>query len=166
MDARLSKLAVTTPSDLEIVLTRSFDAPAHLVFDCLTKVEHVRRWWGGCEESDESEATFDIDLRVGGKWRFVLFMGEKGRHGFSGEYREILPPSRLVYTFVYEPFPDHGALVTVLLNEKNGRTTLTETVLHKTKEGRDGHLSSNMEVGAGLSYDRLEDLLHDIASSN
>jgi uncharacterized protein YndB with AHSA1/START domain len=159
MDARLSKLTVTTPSDLEFVLTRSFDAPAHLVFDCLTKAEHVRRWWGGC---DESEATFDIDLRVGGKWRFVLFMGEQGQHGFHGEYREIVPPARLVYTFVYEPFPDHGALVTVLLNERDGRTTLTETVLHKTREGRDGHLSSGMEAGAARSYDRLEDVLAEI----
>jgi uncharacterized protein YndB with AHSA1/START domain len=156
MDAIMKKLAITTPSDLEIVLTRGFDAPAHLVFECLTKVEHVRNWWGGC---DESEATFDIDLRVGGKWRFVLFMDEHGRHAFNGEYREIVPPSRLVYTFVYEPFPDHGALVTVLLTERNGRTTLTETVLHQTKEGRDGHLGSNMETGAARSYDRLETLL-------
>jgi uncharacterized protein YndB with AHSA1/START domain len=159
MDARLSKLTVTTPSDLEIVLTRSFDAPAHLVFDCLTKVEHVRKWWGACEDSDESEATFEIDLRVGGKWRFVLFMGEKGHHGFHGEYREIVPPTRLVYTFIYEPFPDNGAIITVLLTERDGRTTLTETILHETREGRDDCLASGMETGASLSYDRLENVL-------
>jgi uncharacterized protein YndB with AHSA1/START domain len=155
MDAILSKLAITTPSDLEVVLTRSFDAPAQLVFDCLTKVEHVRKWWG----CGESEATFDIDLRVGGKWRFVLFMGESERQGFYGEYREIVPPSRLVYTFIYEPFPDNGAIITVLLTERNGRTTLTETILHETKEGRDECLASGMEQGASTSYDRLENLL-------
>lgn len=155
MDARLNKLMVTTPSDLELVLTRSFDAPAHLVFDCLTKVEHVRKWWG-CEES---EATFDIDLRVGGKWRFVLFMAEQGRQGFHGEYREIVPPSRLVYTFIYEPFPDNGAIITVLLSERDGRTTLTEAILHETKQGRDDCIASGMDQGAATSYDRLENLL-------
>jgi uncharacterized protein YndB with AHSA1/START domain len=155
MDARPNKLAITMPSDLELVLTRSFDAPARLIFDCLTKVEHVRKWWG----CGDSEATFDIDLRVGGKWRFVLFMGEGGRQGFYGEYREIVPPSRLVYTFIYEPFPDNGAIVTVLLTERDGRTTLTETILHETKEGRDECLASGMEQGASQSYDRLESLL-------
>ena len=155
MDARLNKLAITLPSDLELVLTRSFDAPASLVFDCLTNVEHVRKWWG----CSESEATFEIDLRVGGKWRFVLFMSENERQGFYGEYREIVRPTRLVYTFIFEPFPDNGAIVTVLLTEINGRTTLTETILHETKQGRDDCLNSGMDQGASQSYDRLEDLL-------
>jgi uncharacterized protein YndB with AHSA1/START domain len=157
MDARTNPLTITTPSDLEIVMTRSFDAPAKLVFDCLTKVEHVRRWWG-CAQAASS---FDIDLRVGGKWRFVLMMGER-EHGFHGEYREIVPPARLVYTYIYEPFPDHGAIVTTLLEEKGGRTTLTETVLHKTRFGRDGHLNSGMEQGAAQSYDNLEILLREL----
>lgn len=155
MDAILSKLGVTTPSDLELVLTRSFDAPAHLVFDCLTQVEHVRKWWG----CDETEATFDIDLRVGGKWRYVLFMAEHGQQGFHGEYREIVPPSRLVYTFIYELFPDNGAIITILLTEKNGRTTLTETILHETKRERDDCIASGMDKGAATSFDRLDALL-------
>jgi uncharacterized protein YndB with AHSA1/START domain len=157
MDGRLNRLTITTPSDFEIVLTRSFDAPAHLVFDCLTKVDHVRRWWGCAQGA----ASFDIDLRVGGKWRFVLMMGED-EHGFHGEYREILPPTKLSYTYIYEPFPDHGAMVTVLLEENGGRTTLTETVRHKTKFGRDGHLNSGMEQGAAQSYDNLEALLFEM----
>ncbi|BCJ90690.1 hypothetical protein IZ6_14250 [Terrihabitans soli] len=162
MDAIFNKLAVTTPTDLEVVLTRSFDAPAHLVFDCLTKVEHVRKWWG-CEET---EATFDIDLRVGGKWRFVLFMADLGQQGFHGEYREIVPPSRLVYTFIYEPFPDNGAIVTILLTERGGRTTLTETILHQTKQDRDNCLATGFDKGASTSYTRLENLLLEMQEAN
>jgi uncharacterized protein YndB with AHSA1/START domain len=98
----------------------------------------------------------EIDLRVGGAWRFVLRVADGTEHGFHGVYKEVQPPHRLVSTEVYEPFPDAEALVTVTLEERDGRTELTSRVRHKTTEARDGHLNSGMEQGAGESYRRLD----------
>ena len=102
---------VTTPTDCEITMTRLFDAPRHLVFEAMTKPEHVRRWWGILDDG-YSVPVCDIDLRVGGKWRFVG-QGPKGQApDFYGEYREIAPPDRLVYTEIFAPFPDVVSVVT------------------------------------------------------
>ena len=158
MDARLDKLTVTTPSDLEIVMTRWFDAPSALVFDAMTKPQHVRRWWG-CAESTDS--TFEIDFRVGGKWRYVLNMGGEV-HAFSGEYIEIIAPVLVISTERYEPFAQHDYVVTLTLDERGGRTLMTSNIRHKTKEGRDGHLQSGMEQGAALTFDKLEQLLREL----
>jgi uncharacterized protein YndB with AHSA1/START domain len=159
MHGRLNTLTVTTPSDLEIVLTRPFDAPARLIFDAMTKPEHVRRWWG-CAE-DNPEAKFEIDFRVGGKWRYSL----GGPHVFYGQYLEIAAPHRLVSTEAYEPYAQHGYVVTLTLEEERGKTLMTSRVRHKTKEGRDGHLQAGMESGAGKTFDRLEDLLQEFADA-
>lgn len=158
MDARLNRLAVALPSDTEIVMTRSFGAPAQLVFEAMTKPEHVARWWGCAEGTD---STFDIDLRVGGKWRYVLRMGGQ-EHAFSGEYIEIVPPVLVISTERYEPFAEHDYVVTLTLDESGGRTLMTSHIRHKTKEGRDGHLQSGMEQGAAKTFDRLEDLLGEL----
>lgn len=158
MDVRLNRLTVAVPSDTEIVMTRWFDAPASIVFEAMTKPEHVRRWWG-CSESRDS--TFEIDLRIGGKWRYVLHMDGQ-THAFSGEYIEIVPPILVISTERYEPFAEHDYIVTLTLDEREGRTLMTSHIRHKTKEGRDGHLQSGMEQGAALTFDRLEQLLSEL----
>ncbi len=110
-----------------------------------------------------SDTVCEIDLRVGGAWRYVVSASD-GDHGFHGVYREIVAPARLVHTYIYERMPQHGALNTVLFEERNGRTTVIETVLHQTVEARDGHLQIGMEGGAADSLNRLEALLETMKS--
>ncbi|HET9370488.1 MAG TPA: SRPBCC family protein [Vicinamibacterales bacterium] len=146
----------STPSDREIALTRLFDAPKHLVFEALTRPEHVRRWWGILDER-YSVVECDIDLRPGGKWRFV------GKHPggtmcFYGVYREIAPPHRLVFTEIYEPFPHVESVVTTVLTTEQGKTRMTVTALYPSQDVRDGVLQSGMEHGAAKSYDKLEEV--------
>src|SRR5262245_18615666 len=106
-------------SDTEILISRWFNAPRELLFEAITRPEHVRNWYG-CDAM--TMVVCEIDLRVGGKWRYVLRMPDGAEHGFHGEYREITPPSRLVSTENYEPIgPGHEVLATVTLEEKNGR---------------------------------------------
>lgn len=153
----------TTPSDHEIRLTRLFDAPRRLVFEAMTKPEHVRRWWGIL--SDEYSVTVcEIDLRPGGSWRFVG-RGPKGEYAFHGTYREIVPPERLVFTEIYEPFPDVESVVTSLFAEEAGKTRLTVTARYPSIEVRDAVLKTGMERGAATSYDRLEDLVSELKAS-
>ena len=148
---------VTTPSDDEVRMTRLFDAPRHLVFEVMTKPEHVKRWWGRLGEG-YSVPVCEIDLRVGGKWRFVN-RHPKGEATFYGEYREITPPSRVVFTEIFADFPDAVSVVTSELTEEGGKTRLTATVRYPSKEVRDIVLGTGMSKGAGISYDRLEDLV-------
>jgi uncharacterized protein YndB with AHSA1/START domain len=149
---------VSTPSDTEIRMTRLFDAPRQLVFDAMTKPEHVRRWWG-CISEGHSVTQCEIDLRVGGKWRFV-HAGPEGEYpAFYGVYKEIEAPGRLVYTEIFEPYPDNGSLVTQLLTEENGKTRLDLTARYESLEVRDMVIKTGMEKGAAISYDRLEDLV-------
>ena len=147
----------TTPSDQEIRLTRLFNAPRHLVFDAMTKPEHVKQWWGRLGEG-YSVPVCEIDLRVGGAWRFVN-RHPKGEAAFHGEYREILPPSRLVFTEIFEPFPESVSVVTTEFTDEGGQTRMTATVRYPSKDVRDMVLASGMSHGAGISYDRLEDLV-------
>jgi uncharacterized protein YndB with AHSA1/START domain len=149
---------VSTPSDREIRMTRLFDAPRHLVFEAMTKPEHVRRWWG-CLSEGHSVTVCEIDLRVGGKWRFVHRGPEREYPAFYGEYREIQAPERLVYTEIFEPYPDNGSLVTQLLIDENGKTRLDLTAQYESLEVRDMVLKTGMEKGAAISYDRLEDVV-------
>jgi uncharacterized protein YndB with AHSA1/START domain len=147
---------VTTPSDREIVLTRLFDAPRHLVFEAMTKPEHVRRWWGLLDDR-YSVPVCEIDLRPGGKWRFVG-RGPMGDIVFYGEYREIVPPRRLVFTEIYAPFPDGESVITAVYTEEGGKTRMTATCVYESIEVRDTVIKSGMEKGAALSYDRLEEV--------
>jgi uncharacterized protein YndB with AHSA1/START domain len=148
---------VTTPSDNEIHMTRLFDAPRHLVFEAMTKPEHVTQWWGRLGEG-YSVPVCEIDLRLGGTWRFVS-RHPKGEAAFHGEYREIAPPSRLVFTEIFEDFPDVVTVVTSDFTDEGGKTRLTVTVLYPSREVRDMVKASGMEKGAAISYDRLEDLV-------
>jgi len=154
---------VTTPSQEEIRLTRLFDAPRRLVFDAMTKPEHVKRWWG-CLGEGYSVPICEIDLRPGGKWRFVN-RHPKGEAAFHGEYREITPPSRLVFTEIFEEYPDTVTVVTTVLVEEGTKTRMTATVHYPSVEVRDIVLSSGMQQGAEISYDRLEDLVAELQQS-
>ena len=148
---------VTTPSDQEIRMTRLFDAPRELVFEAMSKPEHVRRWWGQLGEG-YSVPVCEIDLRPGGRWRFVN-RHPQGEAAFYGEYREITPPSRIVFTEIFEDFPDSVSVVTAELTDEGGKTRLTATVRYPSKDVRDMVMASGMSTGAGISYDRLEDLV-------
>jgi uncharacterized protein YndB with AHSA1/START domain len=151
-----SKLSITTPSDLEIQMTRTFDAPRELVFRAMTEAELIERWWGPRRYTTIVDK---LELRPGGQWRF-LNRGEDGsEHAFRGEFREIVPPERVVWTFEWEGLPGHISVETMQLSEENGRTTVTATSVYANKEDRDGMLNSGMEEGAVESYDRLAELL-------
>jgi uncharacterized protein YndB with AHSA1/START domain len=152
---------VSTPSDREIRMTRLFDAPRHLVFEAMSKPEHIRRWWG-CLGDGYSVPVCEVDLRVGGKWRFVN-RHPKGEAAFHGVYREIAPPGRIVFTEIFEDFPDTESVVTSVLTEENGKTRMTVTCVYPSKEVRDMVKQSGMERGAAISYDRLEEVAAELA---
>lgn len=149
-----------TASDQEIRLTRLFDAPRHLVFEAMTRPEHVRQWWGRLGDG-YSVPVCEIDLRPGGAWRFVN-RHPKGEAAFYGEYREIAPPDRLVFTEIFAEFPDSVSVVTAEYTDEGGKTRLTATVRYPSQEVRNMVLGSGMAKGAGISYDRLEDLLAEL----
>jgi uncharacterized protein YndB with AHSA1/START domain len=155
--ANSESFMVTTPSEVEIRMTRLFDAPRQLVFDAMTKPEHVKQWWG-CLGDGYSVPVCEIDLRVGGAWRFVN-RHPGGEVVFYGEYREITPPSRLVFTEIFEPYPDSVSVVTAEFTMEGGKTRMTATVRYPSLEVRDMVLGTGMATGAGISYDRLEDLV-------
>jgi uncharacterized protein YndB with AHSA1/START domain len=148
------KATVTLPTDDQILITREFDAPAHLVYRACTEPDLVRRWWSG----KRGEMTVcEIDLRVGGTWRYAMRADSSGDEVvFYGEYREIVPNERIVNTEVFAPFPDDGAVNTMTLTERDGRTTLTTLVQHSTPQARDMHINSGMEGGMQESFDKLE----------
>jgi uncharacterized protein YndB with AHSA1/START domain len=148
---------VTTPSDREIRMTRLFDAPKHLVFEAMTRPEHVGQWWGRLGEG-YSVPVCEIDLRPGGAWRMVN-RHPKGEVAFYGEYREIVPPVRLVFTEIYEAYPDSVSVVTAEFADEGAQTRFTVTVRYPSIQVRDLVIASGMAKGAGVSYDRLEDLL-------
>jgi uncharacterized protein YndB with AHSA1/START domain len=151
---------ITMPSDKEIVITRTFNAPRRLVFEAWTKPEHVRQWYG---MRPLKMTVCEIDLSVGGRWRYVLRSPDGSEHGFGGEYKEITPPERLVYSESYEGMPGHESLVTVSFEEQDGTTTLTSRMLYQTKEDRDGHVASGMEPGMRETLGRLEQHLATLA---
>jgi uncharacterized protein YndB with AHSA1/START domain len=144
---------VTLPADDQILITREFDAPKHLVYKAFTTPELVKRWW----HANRGEMTVaEIDLRVGGKWRYVMVAEGDFEVGFHGEYREIVPNERIVSTEVYEGVPDAEAVNTMTLTEADGRTTLEILVQHSSKEHRDAHIESGMEAGMQDAMDLLE----------
>jgi uncharacterized protein YndB with AHSA1/START domain len=148
-------LKVTTPTDREIVLTRIFDAPAHLVYKAFTDPELLKRWYG---PHGWSLTVCEVDLRVDGPWRFVL-QGPDGRSmGMGGTYREIVPGKRTVHTEAFDDYPG-DSVVTTILTEHDGKTTLTATARYESKEVRDAVIESGMEHGAAETYDRLAELL-------
>ncbi|SEE03496.1 Uncharacterized conserved protein YndB, AHSA1/START domain [Rhizobiales bacterium GAS188] len=148
-------------SQTEIVITRAFAAPRRVVWDAMTKPEYVRRWYG---LRILKVSTCEIDLRVGGTWRFVLRAPDGSDHGFTGVYREIAAPDRIVYTENYEAIgPGHEMLVTTTFDEHDGKTILKSRLVYQSEADRDAHVRSGMETGIGESFERLEDLLTTLA---
>ena len=152
------KLKVTTPSDTDIEMVRVFDAPRRLVYDALTKPDLVKRWLGVF--GGHTMPVCEIDLRVGGKYRYVWTMPEGGLMGMGGVFQEIVPDERIVVTEKFEDawYPGEAINVTTL-SEKNGRTTMSLLVRYESKEARDGVLKSGMETGVDASYDTLDGVL-------
>src|SRR2546421_8095989 len=148
-------LKVTTPTDREIVLTRVFDAPRRLVFDAFSKPELLKRWFG---PRGWSMTVCEIDLRVGGAFRFLLRSPDGKDMGMRGVYREIVPPERSVHMESFDDYPGESQ-VTAVFTEDRGKTTLTATVLYASREVRDAVIKSGMEHGAAESYDKLAELL-------
>jgi uncharacterized protein YndB with AHSA1/START domain len=148
---------VSTPSEEEIRMTRLFNAPPELVFEVMSKPEHVKQWWGRLGDG-YSVPVCEIDLRVGGKWRFVN-RHPQGEVCFYGEYREISAPGRLVFTEIFEQYPDAVSVVTAELKPEGTKTRLTATVKYPSRQVRDMVMGSGMERGAAASYDQLENLL-------
>jgi|GEM_PF-67198 len=156
MSTRYSSATVTLPSEREILITRAFEAPLELMWEVLTEPRHLLRWWGpptcplvACE----------VDLRVGGSWRYVCREESGEELGWHGTYVEIEAPRRVVSTEVFEGVPDAAALTTMTLTHEGGVTTLRTLVVHESRANRDGHISSGMEPGMQATFDRLDDLL-------
>jgi uncharacterized protein YndB with AHSA1/START domain len=151
---------VTLHSDTEILVTREFNAPKHLVYTAYTTPELVKRWWAG----KQGEVTLaEIDLRVGGAWRSVMISNDGMEIAFRGTYREIVPDERIVHTEVYEAMPEAEAVNTITFAESDGRTTMTVLIDCGTKEVRDGMLASGMEGGMQEAYDRMEQIAIELA---
>ena len=153
-----NRTSLDRTSDREIVITRAFRAPAPLVFDAWTKPEYLRRWWAPTSHG-VSVVECDADLRPGGAYRYVIARGESERFAFSGKYVEIVRPTRLVYTQIFEAMPTGEAMVTVTLEERDGATTLIAHERYPSKQVLDGVLASGMERGMRETYEQLEALL-------
>ena len=156
-------LKIVAQGEREIVMTREFEAPRTLVFTAFATPEHVRRWLLG---SPGWEMTVcDMDVRVGGMYRWVWKSLKEGHEmGMGGEYREISPPDRLVWTEVFDQSWYPGTAVgTLVLTERGGRTTLAQTMCYDSREARDAVLASPMEQGVSASYDNLEEVLRGLA---
>jgi len=155
------KAKVTLPADDQILITREFDAPRHLVYKALTTPELAKRWFHANRGVVKSA---EIDLRVGGKWRYVSEADSIGEIGFHGEYRELVPNERIVWTEFYEGVPqdvaeeDATTVNTATLTETDGRTTLTVLIQAPSKMARDAIIESGMEAGMQDAYDLLEEV--------
>ncbi len=152
----IGAVTLTVKSDLEIAFSRVFDAPRRLVFEAHSRPEHIRRWWG---PRGSTMTECEMDFRPGGRWRFVVRTAGGREATFRGEYREVVPPERFVWTFGFDPTPEPGGLETYTFSERDGRTTLVAVGHFDSIESRDAALRSGMEKGAAETWDRLEELL-------
>lgn len=154
------KATVTLPTDEQILITREFDAPRHLVYKAWTTPELIGRWW----TANRGEAAVtEIDLRVGGGWRYVMVTPSGQEVVFHGAYREIVPDERIVSTEIYEAMPEAEAVNTVTFTELDGRTLLTLLVQHEDRKYRDAHVNSGMEDGLQDALDLLEELARSLS---
>lgn len=145
--------------DRELVVTRKFNGPARIVFEAWTNAELVRRWWAPKKLGVEV-VSCDADVRVGGKYRYVLRPRDQDPFAFSGTYKEVTPHSRLVYTQWFESIPGAEVLVTVEFEDnQDGTTLLVSRELYPSKEARDAALESGMEVGMLETLDQLDQLV-------
>jgi uncharacterized protein YndB with AHSA1/START domain len=150
------KTTVTTPTDTEIRMSRVFDAPRELVFEAHSSAEHMRNWWGPRKYETISA---EVDFRPGGKWRVVHRGPDGDEYAFRGEFREIVPPERITWTFEFEGAPGQISVETVSFEERDGKTTVSVISDLGSKEARDAMLESGMAEGADETYDRLDEYL-------
>jgi uncharacterized protein YndB with AHSA1/START domain len=159
MAARKTEFIVD-PKRPTVVMKRVFDAPRRLVFEAMTRPEYLKRWYGphGFEV-----VLCEMDPRPGGAYRIVQRAPDGNEYGFHGVNREVEPPARIVYTWIFDPMPDKVAIVTTLFEEKDGKTTLTSTTEFQSLEDRDGYLSTGATEGAEMSMNRLEEVIASLA---
>jgi uncharacterized protein YndB with AHSA1/START domain len=151
---------VTLPSDTEILITREFDAPRHLVYRTWTTPELIRRWWSG----DRGQVTsIEVDLRPGGAWRYVMTANAGFEVAFHGEYQEIVPDERIVSTEIFEGMPDAGAVSTTTFEGVGTRTKVSILVRHQNKANRDAHVASGMEDGLQEALSYLEQVARSLS---
>ncbi len=162
MQQGTAELIVTTPGDTEFVMERTFDAPAQLVFDCWTSPEHIVRWFG---VPRAKMSVCEVDLRPGGAWKYVMAAADWGEMTMFGTFHEVSPPNRLVYTEAFAEFPEGGeAVVTMTMEERDGKTFWRSSSVYNSKETRDAMVASGMEEGARETIDALEALLKELTS--
>jgi uncharacterized protein YndB with AHSA1/START domain len=147
---------VAEPGSHQITITRSFDAPRDQVYQAFTDPKAVAQWWG---LRDSETIVDELEARPGGRWRFVERSKDGGEDAFHGVYHDAVAPERIVYTFEYEGMPGHVLLETIALEERDGRTQMTDSSVFQSVADRDGMLASGMESGAAESLDRLDDYL-------
>jgi uncharacterized protein YndB with AHSA1/START domain len=150
---------ITVPGSTEMTMTRVFDAPRELVFRAWTDPELIPKWWG---RYDTTTTVDKMDVTIGGQWRFIQRDAEGNEYAFRGEYREIIPPEWLVYTFEFEGMPGHIAVATLILEDLDGKTKLIDVTKFQSVEERDGALATGMEAGANELLDRLAELLAEL----
>lgn len=161
MPSNSGKLKLTSLSDREIQMTREFNAPRELVYDAFTKPELVRRWLSG--PPGWSMTTCEMDVRVGGKYRWE-WSGDQRKMGMGGVYREVVAPQRIVCTEKFDDAWYPGEAVgTVVLTQHAGKTMLTQTILYESRAARDAVLKTPMEQGVAMGYDKMEQLLAELA---
>jgi len=147
---------VTLPSDLEIQVTREFDAPREVVYKAMTDPKLIPQWWGPRRDATTVDK---MEVRPGGKWRFIA-THDGSKYAFRGEYREIIPGEKIVQTFEFEPMAGHISVETATLTDlPGGRTLFTTRSVFTSKEDRDGMVQSGMESGLRETYDRFDELL-------
>jgi uncharacterized protein YndB with AHSA1/START domain len=155
----MNRTSMELEGDRTIVITRTFDGPPRVVFEAWTQPEHVRRWWAP-KSRGVSLVGCDADVRVGGRYRYVLRHDQGGEFAFSGEYTEIVRPSRLVYTQVFEPMADAGAAtITVTFEERGSKTFLASREEYPSAAVRDATIASGMEHGMREAMDQLDELV-------
>ena len=156
LETSSGRMTLTLPSDREIEVTRVFDAPRDLVWKAYTDPEAIPQWWGPRRHTTTVDK---MDVRPGGVWRYVSRDADGNEYGFHGEYREVVPPERIVCTFEFEGMPGHVSVETLTLVEHQGKTTLTSTSVFGSVEDRDGMLQSGMEAGVRETWDRLAEYI-------
>jgi uncharacterized protein YndB with AHSA1/START domain len=147
---------LTLPSDVELVFTRTFDAPRALVFEVMYDPKHIPNWWGPRRLRTIVD---QMDFKPGGKWRFLQYEADGSLHAFRGEYLEIEAPDHVTATFEYEPWPGKISKVTTRLREQDGRTTVTTHQVFASREQRDGMTNAGAQSGFNESMERLAELL-------
>ncbi len=150
---------IAKPGKQEIIMTREFSAPRDLVFKTMSDPALIPQWWGPHGLTTEVD---QMDVRMGGIWRYVQRDTEGNEYAFRGVYHEIRAPERMVYTFEWEGLPGHILLETVTLQEQDGKTLVTDASVFQSLEDRDGMVQSGMEEGAADTWDRLEALLNEL----